>query len=215
VWFDYEWQDWKQQITESCDLLRKIPSMSIFKITLTGKTDWLGGTGEREPLVAKEDSLSRLFPDYGPFETSDVKTASICSTLYQICRRAIADAVPDTQQRCVRPLAAYEYNDGTPVLTITFVVGELDNVQGLIRAVDLQDWQFAILDWRPPKEIAIPFLGLRERLAVDRLMPNARPRAVVKTLKLRLSKDYWESVRTIQNYMDFYRQVPQFLRVNF
>ena len=44
VWFDYEWQDWRQQLLESCGLLNKLPPMSIFKITLTGKTAWLGGT---------------------------------------------------------------------------------------------------------------------------------------------------------------------------
>jgi hypothetical protein len=213
VWFDYEWQDWKQQVAESCDLLRKLPAMSIFKITLTGKTDWLDGTAEKDPLPIRAEQLSKLFPDYGPFDAGDINEESICGTLYGICRRAFAEAVPDSEERAVRPLAAYQYNDGTPVLTITLVVGELDVIRRLILKANLQNWNFAVLKWRDPKEIAVPFLGLRERLAVDRLMPDTRSRGVVKRLKLRLSEDYWESVRAIQNYTELYRQVPQFLRV--
>lgn len=213
VWFDYEWQDWKQQLAESCDLLPKLPPMSIFKITLTGKTEWLGGQGEKYPMLARAEKLSEIFRDYGPFSHRQIDEDSVCGTLYQICRRAIGDAVQDSQQKCVRTLAAYEYNDGTPVLTITMIVGALSAIQDLIKDAGLTKWQFAVLNWRDPKKIAVPFLGLRERLAVDRLMPDADAQTVVKRLRLRLSADYGESVEAIANYIEFYRHVPQFLRV--
>jgi hypothetical protein len=213
VWFDYEWQDWKQQLEESCDLLPKLPPMSIFKITLTGRTEWLGGQGERYPMLARAEKLSEVFGDYGRFSHRQIDEDSVCGTLYYICRRAIGDAVPDSQQKCVRTLAAYEYNDGTPVLTITMVVGALSAIKKLVETAGLTKWRFAVLNWREPKRIAVPFLGLRERLAVDRLMPDADPRTVVKRLRLRLSADYRESVEAIANYIEFYQHVPQFLRV--
>lgn len=214
VWFDYEWQDWRQQVSESCELLQKLPPMSIFKITLTGKTDWLGGDGERDPLASKAEKLSSLFNDYGPFEPGQMNESSIGKTLFGICRRAIADAVPDTEQKGVRTLASYEYNDGTPVLTITMIVGALAAIRNSVHEADLKSWPFALLDWTEPKKIEVPSFGLRERLSVDRLLPDADARTVVKRLKLRLGKNYWESVKAIENYLEFYRYVPQFLRVS-
>jgi hypothetical protein len=213
VWFDYEWQDWKNQLSESCDLLQKLPQFSIFKLTLTGKTDWLG-VGGKDPLGKKAKKLSVMFGDYGPFESQQVHERSICKTLYSICRRAIAEAVPDAGQRAVRTLAGYEYNDGTPVLTVTMIVGPLGDIRRLVREADLSDWPYAVLNWRRPKNIAIPHLGLRERLAIDMLMPDAAARSIVKRLKLRLSDTYVDSVLAINNYKEFYQYVPQFLRVS-
>jgi hypothetical protein len=213
AWFDYEWQSWKDQLSESCDLLQKLPLFSIFKLTLTGKTDWLGGGGS-DPLRGRADALSAMFADYGPFEPSQLNQASICTTLYGICRRAIAEAVPDTHQRAVRTLAAYEYNDGTPVLTITMTVGPLEDIRRLAVDADLSDWPYAVLNWRAPKNIAVPHLGLRERLAIDKFMPDADARTIVRRLKLRLTDNYADSVRAIKNYKEFYQYVPQFLRVS-
>lgn len=215
VWFDYEWQAWKEQLSESCDLLPKLPSLSIFKLTLTGKTDWLGGGSSKELLPSRAERLSAMFPDYGPFKPEQIKTATICRTLYDICRRGFAEAVPDTCERVVRTLAAYEYNDGTPVLTITMVVGPLDDVKRIVDEARLRSWPYAVLNWRPPKIIAVPNLGLRERLAIDRLLPDASARTVVKRLNLRLHEDYWNSVQAIEHYLEFDQYVPQFLRVSF
>ncbi len=214
VWFDYEWQAWKQQLLESCDLLQKLPPMSIFKITLTGKTDWLGGVAAKDPLLIQAKELSAMFDDYGPFEPGQINENSICKTLYRICRRIIADAIPDAKEKSVRTLAAYEYNDGTPVLTVTMITGPLASIRELVRKADLKNWPFAVLNWRALKKIDVPSLGLRERLAVDRLLPDADARAVIKRLKLRLGSDYRESVNAMANYVEFYRYVPQLLRVS-
>jgi hypothetical protein len=213
VWFDYEWQAWKNQISESCDLLQKLPGMSIFKLTLTGKTDHLV-RGGNDSLDTKARILSEEFGDYGPFEAQHVNEENICGTLYRICRRVIADAVPDTESKVVRTLSAYEYNDGTPVLTVTMLIGPLTKVEQVVSTAGLNAWPYGVLNWRRLKNIAIPHLGLRERLEVDKLMPDADPRTVVRRLKLHLHEEYWQSVKAISNYKEFYQYVPQFLRVS-
>jgi hypothetical protein len=213
VWFDYEWQDWRAQLSESCDLLAKLPAMSIFKLTLTGRTDHLARGGDKS-LETKARTLSEQFEDYGPFESQQVNEKHICATLYGICRRALADAVPDTHAKAVRTLSAYEYNDGTPVLTVTMIIGPLDQIRRVVTEADLKMWPYSVLNWGTLKNIAVPHLGLRERLEVDKLMPDADPRVVVRRLKLRLHEEYWESVKAIRNYKEFYQYVPQFLRVS-
>lgn len=213
VWFDFEWPAWKQQLAESCDLLQRLPLFSLFKITLAGKTEWLGGGGGRDPLASRADKLSKMFGDYGPFAAKDLNEKSIATTLYFICRRAVGDAVPDTEARCVRSLASYEYTDGTPILTMTMVVGPSHALDELINNSELHSWRFADLGWSGPIKIAVPALSLREKLAVDQLLPHASGQTVLRKVKLSLSEDYKDSLELINNYVDFYRHVPQFVRM--
>jgi hypothetical protein len=210
VWFDYEWPDWKSQISESCELLQELPQMSIFKITLSGKTDWLGGN-PIDPLPERAKKITEMFDDYGNFTPADINDDSICDTLYKILHSAVAAAVPDTAKRAVRTLASYQYNDGTPILTVTMIIGPIAKIEQI--ANKLKKWPFADLDWNKPKRIAIPSLSLREKLAVDRLLPNASAKKVVKELKFQLAEKYTDSVKVIENYIQFYGHVPQFLRV--
>ncbi len=210
VWFDYEWPDWKLQISESCELLQKLPQMSIFKITLSGKTDWLGGD-PNDPLPERAKLITEMFSDYGNFTPADINENSVCNTLYKILHKAVADAVPDTAKRAVRTLASYQYNDGTPILTVTMIIGQLAKIDEI--ANKLQKWPFADLNWNKPQRIAIPSLSLREKLAVDRLLPNASAKKVVGKLKFQLAEKYTDSVEVIENYIQFYGHVPQFLRV--
>jgi len=208
VWFDYEWPDWKTQISESCDLLQKLPKMSIFKITLAGKTDHLGGD-PNDPLPERAKLFTEMFADYGNFTAGEINDNSICDTLYNVLHKAIADAIPDAAERAVRSLASYQYNDGTPILTVTTIIGPLVEIEAI--AKQLESWPFADLNWNKPQRISIPSLSLREKLAVDRLLPNASAKKLVK--KFRLTEKYSDSVKVMKNYIQFYGHVPQFLRV--
>ncbi|MCE0497844.1 MAG: hypothetical protein LV481_07865 [Methylacidiphilales bacterium] len=210
VWFDYERPDWKSQISESCELLQKFPQMGIFKVTLSGKTDWLQGNPE-DPLPERAIKVTKMFGDYGNFTAGDINDDSICDTLYKILHAAVAAAVPDTAKRMVRTLASYQYNDGTPILTVTMIVGPSAKIKQIENK--LKKWPFANLNWDKPQRIAIPSLSLREKLAVDQLLPNASATKIVKKLKLQLVEKYMDSVNIMKNYIQFYRHVPQFLRV--
>jgi hypothetical protein len=214
VWFDYEWPNWKDQIAESCDLLRQLPQLSLFKITLSGKTDWLDEGSPADPMVHRAEKLTSMFGDYGTFTAAQVNKQSICQTLYSIFHRAVAHAVPDSANRCVRTLASYQYDDGTPILTITLILGPLRKLEDITSGAHLRTWPFSDLEWKGPKQISVPHLSLREKLAVDSLLPDATPRKVLKKLRFRLCKDYAECFQAMQSYVQFYRHVPAFLRVS-
>ena len=212
VWFDYEWPDWKQQISESCELIQKLPQMSIFKITLSGKTGSLGGD-PKDPLQERARKFTEMFSDYGSFTAGDMNKTSICDTLYKVLHKAVAEAVPDSAKRAVRTLASYHYDDGTPILTVTMIIGPIAKIEQI--ADKLKTWPFADINWNKPQQIAIPSLSLREKLAVDRLLPNASAKKVVRQLKFQLTEKLSDSVKVMENYIQFYGHVPQFLRVTF
>jgi hypothetical protein len=207
VWFDYEWPRWDEQILECCDLIQKLPSMSLLKITLPASTRWLGGADN----VERAEKLSEMFGDFGPFTAADLRRDRMPSTLYSILRQALADASPDSARRITRSLASYWYDDGTPILTVTAVLGPVPSVEAAVDAI--RRWTFADINWRGPKRIAVPALSIREKLAVDSLLPKAHARTIINTTGLRFSDDYGESVATMANYVELYPHVPQFMKV--
>jgi hypothetical protein len=211
AWFDYTKPDWKTQLSESCDLLEKLPPHSIFKLTLTGSIKCLGGAPDN--LAAKAERFSEIFGDYGPFAAVDMSKKEFCKTLYRVVRGAIGDAVPDTSQRAVRSLASFTYDDGTPILTITMLVAPMEVIDEVVERAWLLTWPFADINWAGPKEISVPQLSLRERLLVDTLLPKAAARTVVNQLKLRLENSYANSVAAMKRYIEFKQHVPQFLRI--
>jgi hypothetical protein len=209
VWFDYSTTDWKSQIKECCDLLGKLPEMSIFKVTLCAKPGKLGSTVDQ-----RLEKLNRTFADFKPFVKNDVYEDNFQKTLYRIFRSAVAEAMPDTPELCVRSLASYRYNDGTPILTITTILGPIERIEKIIREGELDNWPFADINWGGPVEIVVPHLSLRERLALDQLLPDADAQKLMQKLNLWLADDEASSLKAIATYIQFYRHVPQFLRVS-
>jgi hypothetical protein len=98
-------------------------------------------------------------------------------------------------------------------MTVIMIVGPPKPIAEIIEKSELKRWPFADLNWRGTKTIAVPALSMREKLAVDQLLPDASARKVVAKLKFRLAADYDKCIEAMENYVQFYRHVPQFLRV--
>lgn len=206
VWFDHTGNDWSEYISNCCELLRKLPAMSVFKLTLPGRTNWLGSQPE-----SKLQKLTELFANYGPFVEDDVYNKNICGTLYRITKQIVAESLPDSTKRIVRFLASYWYDDSTPMLTITMIIGYPERVNDILQSKAIKKWPFANQD--KPIELAIPSLGLREKLAIDSLLPGASPQHIMKTLELRFESKYSDSIQVMRRYVDLYRHAPTFVRI--
>jgi hypothetical protein len=208
VWFDYSEPKWEQQVPECCSLLQKLPPMSVFKVTLSGHRV----REKPEEALAK---LRQTFGTFGPFNEPDVYEKNICNTLYAILHGAIARAIPDSEDLCVRTLASYQYNDRTPILTVALIVGPIKEIEALFQKSALETWEFGDINWRGPREINVPNFGIRERLAIDQMLPDASAESILDKLQLQLAKAPEDSRKLMTNYVEFCKQVPQFVRVTF
>jgi hypothetical protein len=164
-------------------------------------------------MAGRLNKLNELFADLGPFEEDDVREARFHLTLFKIFARAVAIAIKNSQGFVCRSLAAYHYSDRTPMLTITTTVGPAEGIRKLILDSDLATWPFARLAWRSPIGIDVPDFSLRERLAVDRLLPDATAKSIHKRLKLRFADNIRQSRQVLSHYIKFARHVPHFVRI--
>lgn len=210
VWFDYTKAEWETQIGEACALLGELRSGSIFKVTLVPVIKHL--TNATDP-DARQAALQARFADYAPFALTDAQRENFPVTLYRIFSRALAQSLPDTKFRIVRPLASFLYADKSPILTITVIVARPIDFEKIVESAGLDEWEFADLDWRGPKSIRVPELSIRERISIDRWLPGCSPSGIVRRLGLSLAEDRAETVRTVSDYAAFCRYMPQFMRV--
>lgn len=215
VWFDYTAPKWLEQITESCELLKKLPDFSLFKISLACKISaWnniAGGTSNKfENRLAH---LQRDFAAHGPFGVDDVRDHNFPETLYRVFQSAVAEAIPDRIGRVCRPLCSFTYSDGTPMLTATVIVGPFSNVQEVIKKSGISHWEYSRLRWGRPTEISIPELSIRERLAVEKLLPDYSARRILRRLKISFDSHPARSNAILSRYVHFAQHVPYFAKV--
>jgi hypothetical protein len=213
VWFDYTKQDWDKQIRECCELIPKLPNGSVFKVSFKSTPNSLYDGPSLDKPTERARILGEMFGAYGPFSPDDLHFKNFPKTLLHIFKRAIKRTLGDTDAFVVHPLASFLYSDGTPMVTITVLVGSREMVDSLLVKSGLKLWPYSDLVWAGPRIINIPNLSLRERLAIDRYLPDKDVETIVSRLKLSLAKEKDETLDILRRYVDFAKHVPQFLRV--
>lgn len=216
VWFDYTKHNWSEQILECCELIRKLPPFSIFKVTFAATPRHLyNPTSLTDDVIAgRLSAIREMFGQLGTFEAKDVTNDSFHLTLHRIFARAVSGTLGEDSSFNCRSLAAYSYSDGTPMLTVTIALGPLAELKSIINSSRLSSWSFSSLSWRSPINISIPDLSLRERLAIERLLPDASATQIQSKLKIRLAPDAKESRVVLGRYIRFAQHVPYFVKMH-
>lgn len=144
--------------------------------------------------------------DYAPFETSldrFAKTA-LPMTNAEILSNALRQGVAGRTGVLYRPLFAFAYADGCPMLTVGGMLAGADDNQkiDLLDPAELPFLRLASND--PPYEIDVPVLTRRERLYLDQNMPcppGWNPSA------FEMSPDELEQYRKVYRYYPIYGEL--------
>jgi hypothetical protein len=151
-----------------------------------------------------------LMPDSSavPPATSE-DLANLIQGMVQIAsQRALPSALPHVFQ----PVSSFYYSDGTGMFTLTGVVCRRSD-QAHVRSV-FKDLKFASLNWARPKKIDVPVLSTKERLHLQRLLPcsSAAGELLRKELGYLIDTNRSQTERKLQQYADFHRYFPYFMK---
>lgn len=213
AWFDYSSPDWVEQVHEFCDLVHKAPSLSIVKATLACNSR-SSGPLRSGGLAERAKRLTAMFGDYGPFSEEEVRSENFPLTMHAILRQAIGARLGDSVEHAAATLASFIYDDGTPILTVSLVIGKRAEIDTLMASSKLDNWEFAGLDWSEPIIIDVPILTLRERLAIDQHLPDASIKEILESVKLAIAGDLVSTKRALKQYVTFHRYVPFFANIS-
>jgi hypothetical protein len=111
-----------------------------------------------------------------------------------------------------QPISSFFYSDGTHMLTLTGIVCEKGKEREIRRV--FKQWQFANLSWDSPREIAVPFLSVKERLHLCRHLPCKRKAGSTlhKKLGYLIEENKEETEKKLESYAKYYRRYPYFVK---
>ena len=186
-------------------LLTKVSEESIVKVTLRAHAgDYLQKPGD---FLQKFDGLlpagSRKVPH---------KQAEYASLIQGMVKVAAGQTMRTFPGNKFQPIASFFYADTVGILTVTGILCSVAASPGIRQA--FQDWEFANLDWSPPKIIDVPVLSTKERLFLEDKLPCDEPagETLLRELGYRIAGTR-EGTRTqLEQYANFHRHYPHFIR---
>lgn len=216
VWLDYTSADsLREQFETFLELVSAVAPRSIVKLTLNANATSLDS---KEPVTGDamfEARLTALQGVLGDLLAADASPKEITYRGYgQLLVRSLGYALEDRLEGTgVRFLGvgSFRYSDGQPMVTVTGISLDEDDVVSFIQETQVTRWPFYREAWPVVQTIDLPVLSTKERLELQRAMntggePDLEFSLPVGRL-LRNSKEMLESFAT------YYRMTPSFAKV--
>lgn len=217
IWLDYvSFSDLATQLNDIRDLIPKLTSGDIFKVTLNAHSPNLGQTHGQDLQTYRLKRFKELVTtDYEPHRitSDDLSAKKFPNTLLKSLNRAIAYGIHAANDLEVFPISAFVYQDGQKMLTATGIILERGEKEKFIEKTRIDQWPFYSSDWSSAKNITLPSLSVRERLLVEQMLPNADYEAIRTELGYTIGNSGKESQELMENFINYYSEFPWFGKV--
>ncbi|WGV60092.1 hypothetical protein QIH01_02825 [Brevibacillus brevis] len=222
VWLDYaDPRQLRLQISEFQQLLQKTMEYDIVKITLNASPNSLvDKSHEKAPIILNNKRFEVLSERLGVFlPTSALPNMMTVKSLPKVLLQSLLIAsdqvlIPVLDLQFI-PLCSFTYNDGPhQMITLTGIILNKSNKTKILKESGFLNWEYFIGNYNEPLSINMPDLTLRERLAIDALLPNSTAKTIQKKLKIFFDENEKKSLERLDSYAKFYRHYPHFSRIN-
>ncbi|WP_270166950.1 O-methyltransferase [Paenibacillus sp. SYP-B4298] len=222
IWLDYaEPGMLREQITEYETLLSKLVEHDVIKITLNANPACLFDDRqlkEGQNLFSERlKSLEYHFGDHLPPDVKpDMMTRNpLAKIMFQALKHITDQAFPPVTSTTFKVLTSFAYSDSIhQMLTFTGIILKRDSVEEFVNNSGISQWEYYIADQDSPMIIELPELSIKERLAIDAMLPCDEANIIQQSLNFLLADNINKSRKKIESYMKYYRHYPQFFRVN-
>jgi len=205
-WLDYTDLEFSN-FDDFMELLGKVGSNSIVKITLRSNPVDYKQEKQAEEFKKK---FSAMLP--GASEPLPSRLDGFATLVQKMLQIASQTALSSAMPLMFLPISSFYYIDAVGIFTLTGIVcNRVDEVS--IRKV-FKKWQFANLEWDPPKEINVPDLSTKERLHLQRHLPHAgnAGKALRRALGYLIDENKGRTEDQLQQYANFHRYFPYFIK---
>jgi hypothetical protein len=218
-WLDYTTTQWRSQFEECRTLISKLNFHDIFKVTLNANPDCLGNQNDGDEKII-ENFKNKASSSYTSenIRINDLKALDrFANVITKVIQNVAESALKHSDDLFFEPLTIFRYKDGPhQMLSITGIV--LKNLHENPRTKLLQDamttdWPHISKSWTDIHEIAVPDLTGREKLSINRLLPSTTGNIKQEEIPFQLDKNPAKNMKSISNYIKYYRYIPNFERL--
>lgn len=221
IWLDYaKPKDIGIQIRELQALLPQLNEYDVVKITLNANPDALchKNVAMGEELFKKrlEELQNRVDDNLPDGITSEMmKTKQLPSVLYRTLNFACSKAMLGRSDSIFYPVTSFVYADSMhQMITYTGIILKRNGIEQFLEKSGISDWSYFIGNADMPQRIDMPDLTLRERFAIDSLLPCNSAEEILSEIKIQFDDNYEDTVKKVESYIKFYRHYPYFSKIN-
>jgi hypothetical protein len=170
VWFDYDSSIGGPVIGDIGKLAPRCAPNSILIVTINAKKDELPSQDENGNSIDEETSLRRIAGDLvpTPLPPKRLQRHHYPRLLCEILANQFHGATVNSgRKESFIKLFDLVYSDGTSMVTVGGIVAASDKKDAIGRLVASPEWAGIL-----PDSISIPPLTVKEKLALDRMMPS-------------------------------------------
>lgn len=215
IWLDYEaGRELPNQLEEVETLIEKFDFHDILRVTLNAEPKvWKEGDRKHpERLAALSEALAGMFPR-AKAERKHMSQKKFPEFLVFCLEHIAGRALQSRSDVVFVPLTLFTYADGQQMMTMTGILLGRDEKGSFLEKTHLGDWHLATTSWGSPKPIDIAEMTLRERLAIDKLLPEASIDEIHTELDFYFGRSEVTSRKVLEMYTQFYRYAPFFSEV--
>ncbi len=224
IWLDYtEPSKLRSQVEEFQKIILKLDTHDVIKITLNAHPSAYKeaekGANSNDIQRSRIEKLKELLGEEDLFPSADITNLMMIPkkfpyALMMILRHAANLALIGKNGIYFQPLACFSYADGQQMMTVTGIILDKEQREDFLEKTGLETWELSNINWSSPHSINIPNLTIRERLYIDRFLPNSTPDDIHKELGFQFDSKEQNSLKMIETYIMFYRQSPYFSRIS-
>jgi len=216
IWLDYTDTKWGVQLNDCSSLIENLKEYDIFKVTFNANPDSLKGNSAITPLEAFQTkaNCTQLSANLTANDVSGMDRFAL--TISEMFMRATEDAI-GLEELVYVPLTQFRYIDNRhQMLTITGIILPEDDeksLRSLLTDSHLENWQYMAKSWKDIQEINVPDITLKERAEINRHLPCEGNEFDLDVLPFKLDKNARKAKSKIDNYIKYYRFIPNFQRI--
>lgn len=230
---DFFWLDFTdlslQRLNSFRSLLTRVPSCSLIRITLRAEPDSTLKHVEKHLPSEQASKLAaeineKFEKDFSTALSHDTSKTPLCSridfarTVQMMVRRVSSEALASTDTQFMH-IGTSRYDDGNQMLSVTGMVINRTNNHDLLKHLKAKGISLEPDAWSEPVEIKVPVLSILERHWLDKHLPKrdreGLGKVLLRKLKYQIDEGEKHSEDALRQYAKYYREYPNFAKVNF
>lgn len=217
MWLDYVDTKWSAQFEDCYSILSKLNAYDILKVTFNANPGVLSDGTDEKKLATFIDKAGSNYTSLN-LNINDIKTLpSFANTIASIFQTVCDAALTAVDELVFHPLTMFRYIDNKhQMLAITGIVlpeKHSMNNQDLIDIPNLSEWPFLCDGFSDVHEIQVPDLSLKERNYLNALLPDRANTLLTNELPFKIFRNPNKNQKALENYIKYYRYIPNFQRL--
>lgn len=216
LWLDYVNTEYVSQLNDIKNAVEKMGEFDILKVTFNANVSNIRTTEGSNLQQQRYQYFHDLIPnDYLPtdLDPDDFTYKNFHKVLVKTIKNAFDSGNYNKQNMEAKILSSFLYKDGQPMLTISCIMLSTARLHNFESTAKLKDWEFYYNDDNSVFDISLPSLSARERIEIERLLPEGDLNTIKQHLGYKITSKNTENDLLLKNFINYHARFPWFGKI--